>query len=119
VDSQGKGGALLVAKEFHVSRDTKRKGRYELETGMPIEDAFHLNGRKKVEEKLPHLLNDMKEIVDCQSQTDPNFKTTRLFTRLTVGENRKQLIEKGYTEEELPSNQTLNTRVNELGYHLK
>jgi len=109
----------LVAKEFHVSRDTIRKGRYELETGMPIEDAFHLRGRKKVEEKLPHLLNDMKEIVDSQSQTDPNFKTTRLFTRLTVGEIRKQLIEKGYTEEELPSNQTLNTKVNELGYHLK
>jgi len=64
-------------------------------------------------------LNDIKDIVDSQSQTDPNFKSTRLFTRLTVEEIRNQLIQKGYRDEDLPSNQTLNTKVNQLGYQLK
>ena len=97
----GKGGQSIVAKEFHVSRDTIRKGINELKTGVPIKDNFHARGRKKVEDKLPNLLQDIKGIVDGQSQTDPNFKTTRLFTRLTVKEIRKQLIQKGYSEEEL------------------
>ncbi|SFE88247.1 hypothetical protein SAMN04487969_108206 [Paenibacillus algorifonticola] len=42
--------------------------------------------------------------MDSQSQTDPSFKTERLYTRLTVKAIRELLIrEKGYTEEELPS----------------
>jgi len=116
----GKGGQSIVAEEFHVSRDTIRKGRCELETGIPFEDAFHERGRKKAEEILENLLQDITDIVDGQSQTDPSFKTTRLFTRLTVKVIREQLIqEKGYTEESLPTNQTLNSKVNELGYQLK
>jgi hypothetical protein len=69
---------------------------------------------------MPKLIEDIKDIVDSQSQTDPNFKTTRLFTRLTVKEIRNQLIsQKKYTDDELPSNQTLNNKVNHLGYTLK
>ncbi|GBF10974.1 hypothetical protein [Tepidibacillus sp. HK-1] len=47
-----------------------------MKTGIPIEDAFHLRGRKKAEEKLINLLKEIKDIVDSQSQTDPNFKST-------------------------------------------
>lgn len=36
----GKGGQSIVAKEFHVSRDTIRKGSHELRTGISINDAF-------------------------------------------------------------------------------
>lgn len=116
----GIGGQSVVAKEFNVSRDTIRKGTYELKSGIRIVDAFNARGRKKVEEKLPDLLENIKDIVDSQSQTDPDFKTTRLFTRLTVSEIRKQLIlQKGYTDLELPTNQTLNNKINELGYNLK
>jgi Skp family chaperone for outer membrane proteins len=116
----GKGGQSIVAYEFNVSRDTIRKGMRELESGFKIIDAHNAKGRKKIEEKMPKLMDDIKDIVDSQSQTDPNFKTTRLFTRLTVKEIRKQLIfQKGYTDEELPSNQTLNNKVNQLGYTLK
>jgi hypothetical protein len=116
----GKGGQSIVASEFNVSRDTIRKGRYELESGFKIVDAHNAKGRKKIEERLPKLMDDIKDIVDSQSQTDPNFKTTRLFTRLTVKEIRHQLIlQKGYTDDGLPTNQTLNNKVNELGYNLK
>ena len=58
--------------------------------------------------------------MDSESQTDPSFKTTRLYTRLTVKEVRNQLISKNkYTDNELPTNATLNTKINELGYKLK
>ena len=99
-----KGGQRIVAKVFNVSRDTIRKGTHELESGITIIDAYNARGRKKVEEKFPNLLEDINDIVDCQSQTDPNFKTTRLFTRLTVEKVRDQLVEtKGYRLEDLPT----------------
>jgi len=116
----GKSGQSIVAKEFNVSRDTIRKGLHELNSGITIVDAFSARGRKPVEGKLPSLIKDIKKIVDSQSQTDPNFKTTRIFTRLTVKEVRKQLIlQKGYADKDLPTNQTLNNKINRLGYHLK
>lgn len=119
-EALGKGGQSIVAKEFNVSRDTIRKGLHELHSGFTIVDAFNARGRRLIEKKIPNLLPDIKDIVDTQSQTDPNFKTTRIFTRLTVKLIRNQLIlQKGYREEDLPTNQTLNTKVNAMGYHLK
>ena len=116
----GRGGQSFVAKEFKVSRDTVRKGHHELRTGITIVDAFNARGRHAIEKILPDLIEDIKNIVDSQSQTDPDFKTTRLFTRMTVKEIRKQLIkEKNYRDEELPTHQTFNNKLNGMGYHLK
>ena len=67
-----------------------------MENGVSTDYKVETRGRKKIEEKLPHLFEDITSIVDSQSQTDPDFKTTRLFTRLTSKEIskeiRKQLI---------------------------
>jgi hypothetical protein len=118
--AEEKGGQSRIAEELQVGRDTIRKGHHEWKTGFHCEDAFHARGRKKAEDHLPHLLQDIQDIVDGQSQTDPSFKTTKKYTRLTVKEIRKRLIkEKKYRNEELPTNQTLNTKVNELGFQLK
>ena len=90
-----------------------------MENGVSTDYKVETRGRKKIEEKLPHLLEDITSIVDSQSQTDPDFKTTRLFTRLTSKEIRKQLIiQKKYTDDELPTTQTINTKLNLLGYSL-
>lgn len=73
-----------------------------------------------IEEKLPDLLADIQALVDPQAQTDPSFKTTRLYSRLSVAEVRRQLIEqKGYEDEALPSVETLRRRLNALGYTVK
>ncbi|KYH35112.1 rhodopirellula transposase [Clostridium tepidiprofundi DSM 19306] len=117
---KGKGGQSFIAKEFRVSRDTIRKGTFELKSKQKIVDKFNERGRKPIEEKLTNLLIDIKEIVDFQSQTDPSFKTARLYTRLSVAEIRKQLIvQKKYCDEELPTNQTLNNKINALRYTLR
>ena len=114
------GGQSFVAKEFNIGRDTLRKGMHEIKSGIHCEDAFNMRGRKKTEERLPRLTQDIKGIAEPQCQTDPQFKSTRLYTRLTICEIRKQLInQKGYHDCDLPTNQTLNTIVNKLGYLLK
>lgn len=116
----GRGSQTSISENFEVSRNTIRKGMLELESGVLIEDNFAARGRHLAEEKLPNLLEDLKSVVDEHSQTDPSFKTTKLYTKLTVKEIRKQMIQmKNYIEEELPTNQTLNSKVNQLGYTLK
>lgn len=120
VEILGHGGQYYVEREFHWNHETIKKGKKELKTGEAIIDNFSARGVKRVEEKLPNLLIDIKSIVDGESQTDPTFKTTELFTRITSKEVRNQLIiQKGYSDEELPTEETIRKRLNELGYSLK
>ncbi len=120
VKQLGPGGQRRAERELGWNRGTIRKGTRELESGFAIVDAFALRGRKRAEEHLPHLLADLTSIVDGQSQADPQFRTTRLYTRLTAAEVRRQLIaQRGYTDAELPTVQTIGAKLNELGYTLK
>ena len=81
-------------------------------------DAFNLRGRKRAEEHLPNLLPDICAIVDGQSQADPQFRSQRLYTRLTAAEVRRQLMaQKGYLEATLPTAETIGTKLNALGYY--
>ncbi len=99
----GAGGQRLAQRELGWNRDTLRKGGYELRSGVTCAGALALRGRKPAEARLPHLLDDIRALVDGQSQTDPQFRNQRLYTRLTAAEVRRQLIlQKGYTEGELP-----------------
>ncbi len=120
VRALGPGGKLLAERELGWNRGTMRKGMHEMERGMVCVDAFSSRGRKRSEAHLPNLLSDITAIVDSQSQADPQFRTTRLYTRLTAAEVRRQLIaQKGYTDEELPTAETIATKLNMLGYFPK
>ena len=117
VKALGPGGASRAERKLGWNRKTIRKGMHELESGITCVDAFGSRGRKRSEEHLPNLLTDMQAIVDGQSQTDPQFKTNRLYTRLTGAEVRRQLIiQKGYTNEELPTCATIGTKLNEMAF---
>ena len=116
----GYGGQLLAQKELGWDRNTIRKGIKELTTGITCVDNYSQKGRWKTEEHLPTLLEDIKKLVDSQSQTDPSFKSQRLYTRLTASEVRKLLIEKfSYRNEQLPTEETIRVKLNYLGYRLK
>jgi Rhodopirellula transposase DDE domain len=120
VKELGPGGQRRAERDLGWSRVTIRKGTHELESGFQCLDAFSARGRKRVEDHLPHLLSDIKALVDSQSQTDPRFRTARLYTRLSAAEVRHQLIaQKGYTDDALPTVQTLTTKLNALGYYPK
>ncbi len=114
----GPGGQRRAERELGWSRVTIRKGQRELASGFICVDAFALRGRRRAEARLPHLLADLEAVVSGQSQADPTFRTTRLYTRLTAAEVRRQLIaQRGYTDEELPCVQTIGAKLNALGYH--
>lgn len=104
---------------FGWGRDTLRKALHERRTGLTCQDATNCRGRKPVEFHLPRLLDDIRDIVQDHIQTDPTFRSTRLYCRLTAPEVRRQLISrKGYSDEQLPSLQTITTKLNALGYQL-
>lgn len=120
VNELGRGGLTYCAQELGWDAKTMRKGQAELRSGVDYIDAFGQRGRKRVEVRLPNLLDDLQAILDGQSQTDPTFRTQRLYTRLSVAEVRRQLIAQNqYENETLPHNETLRSRINELGYTLQ
>jgi hypothetical protein len=119
VQAMGRGGQRWAEAHLGWCRGTIRKAMHELHSGMTCLDAFSARGRRPVEGRLPRLLDDIKDIADGQSQADPRFQTARLFTRISAAEVRRQLIAtKGYTDAELPTQQTINRKLNLLGFRL-
>ena len=117
VQAMGRGGQRWAQEHLGWCRETIRKAAHELRSGMTCLDAFHCRRRKPAEEHLPRLLDDIRAIADGQSQADPKFQTNRLFTRISAAEVRRQLIAtRGYTDAELPTPQTINAKMNLLGY---
>jgi hypothetical protein len=113
-------GQRQAQQLFGWGRDTLRKAQHERRSGITCHDATRQRGRKPAEFRLPRLLDDIKDLVKDHIQTDPTFQTTRLFCRLSAPEVRRQLIgRKGYTSEQLPSLQTITTKLNALGFRLR
>ena len=119
VHSLGRGGQRFAENHFGWNRKTIRKGMQERESGQPLEDCFEKRGRKKAEEHLPLLLEAIREIVEPNSQTDPTFRSTRVYTPLSAEEVRHRLhTQFGYSDAHLPCVRTLCTKLNALGYRL-
>lgn len=54
---------------------------------------------------------------EATSQTDPTFRTTQLYRRLTAGEARRRLLEeKGYAPDAVPSERSLRRKLSALGF---
>src|SRR5690242_11918818 len=118
VKELGPGGHRCAERELGWNRQTIRKGMHELERGVVCLDNFAARGRKRAEAHLPNLLSDIAAIVDAQSQTDPQFRTNRLYTRLDAAEVRRQLIAKfGYSDVQLPTERTIASKLTALGYY--
>lgn len=118
VKELGPGGQRLAERALGWNRQTIRKGLWELERGVTCLDGFSLRRRKRAEEHLPTLLHDIRAVVDGQSQADPDFHSTRLYTRLTAQAVRNQLmVQYGYSDDELPTTRTISTKLRDLGYY--
>jgi Rhodopirellula transposase DDE domain len=116
VKGMGRGGVAWAKRELGWNRTTLRKGIHELESGMVCFDNVEMRGRKGFAATLPQLQQDLREIGEASSQTDPTFRTTQLYRRLTAAEAKRQLLEKGYNEEDLPSERSLCRMLSELGF---
>ena len=116
----GIGGQRRAERELGWNRGVIRKGEHELASGLRCIDNVHARGRKPVEAHLPNLLDDIRAIAEPHSHADPQLRTARLYTRLTAAEVRRQLIaQKGYSDAELPSLETIRVQLNELGFTLR
>lgn len=116
----GYGGQREAERELKWERKTIRKGEHELRTGIECLDGRVGNKRAGIEVKLPNLKSDIKDIVGIWSQTDPRFKTTARYSKLTVSTVIKRLIrDKGYRDQELPSDETIRKLMHTLGFRLR
>ena len=116
VKELGPGGQRRAERELGWNRATIRKGMHEVQSGLVCLDNFTARGRKRAEDHLPNLLTDSTAIVDRQSQTDPQFRTQRLYTRWEAAEVRQPwMVQKGYTEAELPTVRTITAKLNAWG----
>ncbi len=116
----GVNGQRQAERELGWNRVTIRKALRELERGTPVVDAFQQRGRQRVEDKLPNLLTDLRDLVEGSCQIDPTFQTPRLFCRLTAAAVRQQLhLQKGYPVAQLPSAETVRRKLHQLDIHLR
>ena len=116
----GTGGQRQARKELGWSRDTIRKGEHELRTGIECIDARSATGAKPIDARLPNLRQDIRDLVDSQSQADPRFESERVYCRLSAAKVAELLVEKkGYADLQLPSNETIRNILNAEGYTLR
>jgi hypothetical protein len=117
VKGLGRGGARQAEIALGWDRTTLRKGLHELNSGVVCVDAVSQRGRKPLEATLTSLEADLREMGEAASQTDPTFRTTQLYRRLTAGEARRRLIEeKGYAPDSVPSERSLRRKLTALGF---
>lgn len=102
-------------------REALKLGMKEIETGIRCIHRYKDTGRKRTEDKIETLAEDIRAIAEPQTQADPSMKSgTLTYTRITAKAMRKALIEdKGYKDEELPCENTIGNILNRLGYNLK
>ncbi len=119
VQALGPGGQRLAERELGWNRGTMRKGMHELERGIVcgcLLVAWPQAQRRPSAERVERYHRD-------RGWSEPGgsaVRTTRLYTRLTATEVRRQLsAQKGYSDEELPTAETIATKLNMLGYYPK
>lgn len=114
------GSAKKTETHFGWNPETVQLGLHERRTGILCADNYGARGRHKSEQVLPSLEADIRSLVDAQSQADPKFQSTFLYARISARAVRVALIEeKGYSDTELPSRQTIGNILNRLAYRLK
>lgn len=117
--------SLLDGKP-RVAEDVFGWGRATVELGMnefrsKIICINDLSARQKprVEEKNPKLLSDIVEIMTPRSHAEASLRTRFAYTDLTAKAVYGFLLEKGWTEDELPTVRTISNILNRHDYRLR
>lgn len=114
------GSARKAETYLGWKRQTVQLGLQERRSGLVCVDNYQARGRKKTEEHLPQLSQDIHALVAGQCQADPALKNTFAYTKVSAQSVLSALMsEKGYSQPELPCRQTIGTILNRLGYRLK
>lgn len=110
----------LTETEFGFGRHTVELGMHEKRTGMICYGNYASSGKRKSEDVSPQLAEDIRCLVEPESQADPQLRNTFAYTRVTAKSVRQKLIEeKNWDNHSLPQVRTVNNILNRLGYKLR
>lgn len=113
------GKARVAERQFGWKRDAVQKGLDEMESGIIVPNKKR-TGRPSYSQQLPNLQNDIRSLVDPNSQTHPTFDNTFRYTRMTAKAVLEALVkEKQYKKEELPAESTMSRLLNDMNYRLR
>ena len=113
-------GKPRVAEDiFGWGRATVELGMNEFRTKIVCVNDLSVRKKPKVEEKNPKLLSDIVEIMTPHSSAEPSLRTTFSYTDLTAKAVYAFLLERGWTEEELPTQRTISNILNRQEYRLR
>lgn len=113
------GSPRKAEQHFGWGRETVAQGLREQSGEVEVVQLTSRRGRQRSEDVNPQLAIDIRLIVEPHTQSDPELKSSRQYTNLSAGEVRQELLEKGYSDEELPSERTLRDILNRMNYRLK
>jgi Rhodopirellula transposase DDE domain len=114
------GSARKAERALGWNRKSVELGLHERRSGLVCVDNYQARGKHKSEDILPQLEEDIRALVDKQAQADPKFQSVFSYARISARAVRAALIaQKGYTEEQLPTRQTIGEILNRFGYRLK
>jgi hypothetical protein len=113
-------GKPRIAEDvFGWNRSTVELGMNEFRAKILCVNDLSARRKPKAEEKDPRLLGDIIEIMDPHSQAEPRLRTTLLYTNMTARAVYDALVQKGWSEEELPTVRTISNILDRHDYRLR
>ncbi len=109
----------LTEERFGWGREAVAKGIEESSPDFQPTERIETRGNKRSEDKNPQLKIDIRLIVEPHTHADPELRSDRIYANLSAEEVHEALLQKGYTEDELPSVRTLRDILNRMKYRLK
>jgi Rhodopirellula transposase DDE domain len=105
---------------FGWGRDAVNTGLNELRSGIRCVEDYSTRGRRKSEEKIPELVQEIHALVEPESQADPKFQTPLAYTRITAKAVHERLVANTAGDgRQVPAERTLYDILNRLGYRLR
>lgn len=115
------GNAREAEYRFGWGRETIAKGMEERQADPEelARRASNHRGQPRTEDRNPQLAMEIRLIVEPHTQIDPELKSERLYANLSAAEVLQALKNRGYSEDELPSERTMRDILNRMNYRLK
>jgi len=114
-----KGKPRVAESVFGWGRTAVMLGMNELQTGITCLNDLSARRKPKSEEKFPKLLVDLRTIVDSESQAQSHLSTKLSYMNITAAAVRSALLEKGWSNETVPTVRTLSNILNRQDYRLR
>jgi len=110
-------GKHRVAEDvFGWGRSAVEVGIKEFQTGLSCANDISTRRKPKTEEKNPDLLAEIRSIMEPDSEAESH---TLLYSNMTAQAVYGALVEKGWTEESLPTVRTISNILTRQDYRLR